>query len=549
MLALRSQKAAVAGLANPPARGGVRPGWPLVALLAVIALCVAPASGRAAACSASHWVGAWTSAPSDASDSLTLPGLIDPSGHLKLPVDNETLRAILTPTFGGSTVRIHLSNRFGTGPAVFAHVTIALQGLGAALAGPATTVTFGGSESVVIAPGSDVVSDPVSITFQAMQTLAVSMYVANAAGAPTEHYAARQTSYFTPSGRGDHTTDTIASAFSGVTTDRDYIDGIDVLAPGSAGAVVAFGDSITDGYQGQGPLGIPEASSTLNTNGRWPDDLARRLIAAGIPLSVLNEGIGGDRVLSGGGPADASSGLSRLSADALHQSGVTTVIWLEGINDIGSAPTATAAELEAGWTQGVEEMHAAGLKVLQGTLTPSGGADGTYGTPATTRLRQQLNTWIRTQSPADGAIDFDAAVRDSTDTAIDPAYDDGDHLHLNSAGYQAMANAIPLSALRPARCGEARLKLSLSPRRAVAGERVTLTFEVTGSRRTPVRDATITVGDRPIRTRADGRATLAVRFTRSEVLRVQASAPGYVAATTTVDVRGVGGDKRSRRSL
>lgn len=455
MLAHRSHDVPVAGCLGAPARGPrARLRWPLVALLAVLALCAVPASGRAIACSSSHWVGAWASPPSDASGGLTVPGLVDPSGHLKLPVDNETLRMILTPTFGGSTVRIHLSNRFGTAPAVLAHVTIALQGIGAGLAGPATTVTFGGSDSVVLGAGSDVVSDPVSFSFQAMQSLAVSIYVANDPGTPTEHYAARQTSYFTPSGRGDHTTDTTASAFSGVTTDRDYVDGLDVMAPGSAGAVVAFGDSITDGYQSADFLGDPEASSTLNTNSRWPDDLARRLIGAGIPLSVLNEGIGGDRVLAGGGPADVSSGLDRLSADVLHQSGVTTVIWLEGINDIGSAPIASAAQLEAGWTTGIQQMHAAGLKVLQGTLTPSGGANGVYGTPATNLLRQQLNTWIRTDSPADGVIDFDAAVRDGTDTALNPAYDDGDHLHLNPAGYQALANAIPLSALRRSRCSE-----------------------------------------------------------------------------------------------
>jgi lysophospholipase L1-like esterase len=427
------------------------------ALLLVGAYVLAAHAPRGAAASRApeRWIGAWASPPSDGGTGgldlaagLGVDGLLDPSLHLKLPVDDETLRVLVTPTYGGSTLRLHLSNQFGTATADFAHVTVARAGAGAALAAPATTVTFDGSESVSVPPGQNVVSDPVSLTFAAMQTLAVSMYVADDPGYPTEHYIARQTSYFTPAHAGDQTTDIGNAAFTGVTTTRDYVDGIDVLAPRSAGAVVAFGDSLTDGYQGDGFLGTPEAGSTLNTNTSWPDDLARRLIAARVPLSVLNEGISANRVVGGGGIGGPSA-LNRLQADVLDQAGVTTVVWLEGINDFGSTNPVTADQLEAAWTRGIATMQAAGLTVLQGTLTPSGGADGGYGTAATNTIREQLNEWIRTKSPANVVVDFDA-VANSTDTALKPVYDDGDHLHMNPAGYQAMANAIDLAALQRA---------------------------------------------------------------------------------------------------
>jgi lysophospholipase L1-like esterase len=438
---------------NATLRSAARLGRLVGVLLLVCLLMLAGGrSASAASRAATHWIGAWASPPSDAASGLelgglTLDGVLDASDHVKLPIDDETLRAELTPTYGGSTLRIHLSNRFGAGTAQFGHVTVALAGVGAALAGPATTVTFGGSDAVALAPGEDVVSDPVSFSFAAMQTLAVSMYVSNDPGPPTEHFIARQTSYFTRTGQGDHTTDVGAAAFTGDTTARDYVDGIDVLAPLNSGAVVAFGDSLTDGYQAAGELSLSEATSTLNTDTSWPDDLARRLMAAHVPLSVLNEGISANRVQSGGGAVGGPSALNRLQTDVLEQAGVTTVIWLEGINDIGATPVATAAQLEAGWTLGIKQMQAAGLTVLQGTLTPSGGAIGHYGTAATNALRQQVNEWIRTQSPANGVVDFDAAVANASDTALNPAYDDGDHLHMNPAGYQAMAGAINLGAL------------------------------------------------------------------------------------------------------
>jgi lysophospholipase L1-like esterase len=433
----------------------------LVAVLAV------PAGSSAATCASTHWVGAWEASPTDASQGTGVGDVLAPSedfppgsaGDKKLPVDDSTLRVILTPALGGSTVRVHLSNRFGAGPVTFDRVTIGKQATGAGLADPPVPVTFGGKASVTAASGQDVVSDPIAFSYPAFQNLAVSIYVSGNAGMPTEHYEGRQTSYFTPDGAGDHAADTAGDVFALYNSTRPFVDGVDVLAPASTGAVVAFGDSITDGYQGQAPAGIPANPQGYNENRRWPDDLARRLIGGHIALSVLNAGISGNReLLDGavGGNTDTygPSALSRLKQDVLDQSGATTVIWLEGINDIGQSPNATAAQIDAGYVKGIAEMHAAGLSVLQGTLTPAGGdLMSSYGGAAANQVREDVNSWIRTKSPADGVIDFDAAVRDPNNPSqINPAYDGGDHLHFNPTGYEAMADAINVALLRRATC-------------------------------------------------------------------------------------------------
>lgn len=183
----------------------------------------------------------------------------------------------------------------------------------------------------------------------------------------------------------------------------------------------------------------------------WPDDLERRLLAAHRPLSVVNAGIGGNRILlngarGGGAPQYGPSGLSRLKADTIGLPGVTDAIVLEGTNDLGIAPEASATQVIRGLREMVNRLHAAGLRVLLGTITPSTG----HGSPS---ARRQINAWIRTSHLADGVIDFDAAVRDpSNPSRIRPAYDAGDHLHFNPAGYQAMANAIPVRQLRDQPC-------------------------------------------------------------------------------------------------
>lgn len=437
----------------------------LAAAVVLLAVAAAPATARAARCGVQHWVSAWTASPSDASqqpdltDPLEVAGSrLDVSGNPKVPIADATVRAILTPHASGTTVRVHLSNRFGSSPVTFTHVTVARARPGAALAsGSVATVRFGGRGSATALPGADLVSDPVTLRVDAFSRVAVSIYVAGAPGMPTEHFTARQTSYLTPPGAGDHAADADALAFTQSTTVRPYVDGLDVLASGRSGAVVAFGDSITDGFQGQ-QLGIPETAEGIDADGRWPDVLQHRLLAAGRPLSVANAGISGNRILRDGAEGDGivqygPRALARLDADAIAVPGAVGVVVLEGINDLQDSPAASGEQVIAGLRAIVARLHAAGLWVLLGTITPASHAAG----DPVELARQAINRWIRTSGTADGVADFDAAVRDPADpTRIDPRYDGSDHLHFNLAGYRAMGDAVPLAQVRDRRCTTAR---------------------------------------------------------------------------------------------
>jgi lysophospholipase L1-like esterase len=360
---------------------------------------------------------------------------------------------IVTPHLGGSSLRVHLSNRFGLLPVTLGPVTVGVRGSGAALAaGTERAVTFGGQATVTIPAGGSVISDPATVSFAGFQDLAVSVDVPGLVVDPTEHFITRQTSYLTPVLSGDHSADSSGSAFTQTTTGTYstgwyFLDGVDVLAPGDAGAVVAFGDSITDGYQGI--LSSTEQLGTIDSNGRYPDGLARRLISGAVPLSVLDAGIGSNMLLTSGNPS-GPSGLSRFASDALGQAGVSDVILLEGLNDIAAG--ATASQLIGAYEQVIAQAHAAGVGIQLGTMTPTGGS--TYiGTQNDNAVREQVNQWIRAQSLADGVIDFDAAVRDPNNPSqISPAYDGGDHLHLNLAGYQVMANAVDIASLKRSLC-------------------------------------------------------------------------------------------------
>jgi len=402
-----------------------------------------PLHKRPATACTEHWVGSWEASPSGVS--------------LTQPLADQTLRMIIAPHLGGRILRIHLSNRFGAAPVTLGPVTIGVRDSGASLLpGSERQVTFGGRSSVVIPAGADAVSDPVMLSFGAFRDLAISVYVPGTVKNPDEHFSTRQTSYLSPSGSGDHATQSSPAAFTEKTTGASstgwyFLDGVDVEAPGSTGAVVAFGDSITDGYQAK--RNGTEQLSTINTNGRYPDDLARRLLAARIPLSVLNAGISGNELLNSGLPLVGPSGLSRFGPDVLAQAGVSDVIVLEGINDIARTPPATASRLIAAYKQLISRAHAAGLAIQLGTLTPTGGAPTAYADAAANSVREQVNEWIRTQRFSDGIVDFDAAVRDPHDPAmIDPAYDGGDGLHLNLAGYRALARAVDLALLQRPNC-------------------------------------------------------------------------------------------------
>ncbi len=402
----------------------------------------APLHKPAATACTEHWVGSWAASPSGVS--LTQ--------HLA----DQTLRMIIAPHLGGDTLRVHLSNRYGTAPVQLGPVTVGLRGAGASLvAGSARPVTFGGQPSVATPPGGDVVSDPVKLSFAPFRDLAISVHVPGAVKYPDEHLSTRQTSYLSPRGSGDQSAQSSGSAFTQRTTGRFstgwyFLDGVDVRAPGSTGAVAAFGDSITDGFQATS--GGSEQLATIDTNGRYPDDLARRLILARIPLSVLNAGIGGNQLLRSSLPLFGPKGLSRLRSDALAQAGVSDVIALMGINDI--AQGASASQLIAAYKQLIDRAHGAGVAIQLGTLTPTGGVPAPgYAGAAAYSVREQVNRWIRTQRFSDGIVDFDAAVRDPHDqSAIESAYNGGDHLHYDPAGYRALARAVNLASLARPNC-------------------------------------------------------------------------------------------------
>lgn len=448
-------------------------------------------------------------------------------------------------------LRIHFSNRFGSGPVTLGPVTVGVVASGPTVVGGSLRpVTFNGSPTVTIPAGAEALSDPVSLSFSAFQDLAISVSVPGIVTSPTEHFTTRQTSYLSPAGSGDHSGDSDGAAFTQQTTSTAsvgwyFLDGLDVQAPESVGAVVAFGDSITDGFQGTlTPLN--ENLSTINTNGRYPDDLQRRLIAAHVPLSVLNAGISGNRVLQNGEiPMFGPAGISRFGLDALAQGGVTDVIVLEGINDIGQTTGITAQQLIQGYENLIAQAHDAGLKIQLGTLTPSGGVIvPQYGDAAANQLRQQVNAWIRSQKLSDGVIDFDAAVRDPSDPSrIYPPYDGGDHLHFDLAGYQAMANAVNLGLLQRASCTSARplprLELAVRPHRLTVGTRTRLHLRVTDEidgRSAPLRGALVQIDGHRVRTGPKGSATITLRFTRSGPVRAHATKTGYRAATATIDV-------------
>ncbi|GAB2512674.1 SGNH/GDSL hydrolase family protein [Nocardia heshunensis] len=403
------------------------------------------------ACTGSHWVGAWAAAPSD------WLGLADPALAPQVSVGDQTYRIVVTPHLGGGSVRLHLTNRYRPLPLTIGAVTIGVQASGAGVDPESLRpVTFSGRAGATIAAGDDLISDPIELPVRAWQRLAVSVHLPEFAPLSTEHFDGEATSYYALPGTGDHTADTAPDAFALHTTAVPLASGIDVQAPGSVSSLVALGDSITDGYVASNVLGVPQDSNVVDTDSRYPDFLQRRLDAAGRAISVLNLGISGNRVLAGGFiPQFGPSTLDRLDRDVLAQSGVTDVILLEGINDLGVPIGANYEQLVAGYTTLIARMKAAGLHVHLGTLTPAANAitDG-LSAPLADGVRLRLNDWIRHQTLADSVIDFAAALANPADpSTLDPRFAGPDNLHPNPAGYQAMAEAVDLNLLHGSECG------------------------------------------------------------------------------------------------
>lgn len=412
---------------------GRRPRFATIIALAGVTI-LAFGSSHAAGirrCRGRHWVGAWGASPGDSTGGAFV---------------DQSLRLILNPTYGGTRVRVRLSNRFGTQAVRFGAVTIGRQGAGAAIVpGSLRTLRFGRQRAVSIPPGGEVVSDQRAFRFRAFENLAVSLYVQGASGRATDHFIALQASYASAAASGDHTGDLDGAAFTQSLLDWPFLTDVEVRASNRAGTLIAVGDSITDGFP-----------SPSNTNGRYPDVLARRMAAAGITdLAVQNAGISGNEVLRPGVISFAGpSLLDRLDRDVLDQAGARVVILMEGTNDIGLPPAPTAAEVEVGLQTAVDRMHAAGLRVILGTIPPSKDASTAgHGSPGAIAKRNEINQWIRSTAGVDGVVDFHAVLRDPGDPdRLASEFDSGDHLHPSPAGYAAMAAAVDLAALGDPRC-------------------------------------------------------------------------------------------------
>ena len=363
-----------------------------------------------------------------------------PAAHVPATLKGQTVRMIAHTSLGGRRVRVALSNALEKPPLRVGAAHVALRAKAAAIV-PASdrALSFGGRTSTVVPPGTMVVSDPVDLTVPALADLAVSLYLPQDTGAPTVHPDGMHTAYITS---GDATGTALLTPVA-TTTAYLWLASIDVLAPGDAGAIVAFGDSITDGV-----------GSTLDSDRAWLSLLATKLSGERVAgaRSVINAGLSGNRLLR---PGFGVSALARFDRDVLSHAGVRWMTVLLGINDVtfpavpGAAPTeaASADDLIWGLQQLIERAHRHGIKVAGATIMPVEGVN-TY-TEAGEAIRQSVNRWIRTSNAYDAVIDFDAAVRDVAHPGrLRADFDPGDHVHPNDAGNAAMAAAIDVSIFR-----------------------------------------------------------------------------------------------------
>lgn len=397
----------------------------LAALLLIFAVCDDSTSTGPSE-SSQIWVGTWSTAPQ-----LVEPANKPPS---KPGLTDNSLRQIVCVSIGGERIRVRFSNEFSTTPVTMQSVHIAVSA-GESVIDPYTDTElfFNDSTSITMEPGVAVTSDPVNFKLEPRMSIAITIHFGETCPDITGHPGSRTTSYLIEGNKvsaGDF--------LGGKSTDHWYvINGIDVQAPESAASVAILGNSITDGR-----------GSGTNQQNRWPDNLACRLLenAATQNIAVLNQGIGGNNVLSDGlGP----TALNRFERDVLNQHGVKWLIILEGINDIGtSTGTATdsvASKLITAFESMIDDAHAADIKVYGATILPFGGCTFYY-TEEREQARQTVNEWIRSSSRFDAVIDFDAAMQNPDDPlALLPEADTGDHLHPNEAGYVMMAEAIDLS--------------------------------------------------------------------------------------------------------
>ena len=374
-----------------------------------------------------HWVGTWATSAQmeDASNAPPAPGFTD-----------STLRQVVRVSIGGQRIRVRFSNAYGTTGLTIPAAHVALSaGHSAIQPGSDKALTFHGNASVIIPPGAIIYSDALDFDLAPLSDLVVTIRLNGVPDAITAHSASHATSYI-------HTGDVVSTADmpTWVYVDHWYfLNGVDVLADKSTAAIVALGDSITDG-----------SKSTTNANNRWPDELARRLQANKDTqkIALLNEGIGGNRLIH---DRAAQNALARFDRDVLAQDGVRWLIVLEGVNDLGTRVSAkehneqaaTADDLISAYEQIIFRAHAHKIRVYGATILPYEGAG--YFTPDGEADRQKVNQWIRTSGQFDAIIDLDEVTRDAKDPShLSTAADSGDHLHPADGGYKIMGGAVDL---------------------------------------------------------------------------------------------------------
>jgi lysophospholipase L1-like esterase len=386
------------------------------------------------------WIATWTASPQPAWASDFPVPLGFPSNLYQ-----QTVRQVARVSIGGSRLRVVLSNEYGKVPLKIGAAHIGLSADGPNIQqGSGHALTFGGSPSITVPPGAPVISDPVEMTVAPLTQVSVSLYFPESAPTDTMHWDGHQTAFVAA---GNKVADTELKPDSKM-AQRVFLSEIMVDAPADARAIVAFGDSITDGD-----------GSTVDGNDRWPDHLAERLIdAGGAPVAVLNQGISGAKVLSDRMGVNA---LARFERDVLSQPYADTIVLMMGINDIGwpgsglalHDPQPTADDIIAGYRQLIARAHADGMRIIGATLTPfcdsfKGGPFDGYYTPKKEQVRLAVNEFIRNSGEFDGVIDFDKVVVDpGKPGCIKAEYDKGDHLHPNKAGYEAMGASIDLKLL------------------------------------------------------------------------------------------------------
>ena len=434
------------------------------ALATVIAAgCVYASGATSAQASTPHWIASWGA-------SMVAPTL-DPAGvtptaelgttvSVPLQFSHMTIRNVINPHYSGTVARIRLSNEFGTQPITFQDAYIG-DGAGAhdasIVPGSNVPLTFDGKSSVTIQPGATAESDPANFRVTAFHDVVVSFYLPTATGPATQHTLSQQLSYLA---LGDQASATSSSGFLVDGLTWYFLDGLDVQSSTPTRGVIALGDSLTDGF----------IYNTINANHRYPDYLAQRFQAnpATQNVSVINEGISGNRLLSDNiGP----SIFSRFQTDVLDQPGATDVILEVGINDIADPPfiglpaqQKSAAQIIAGLERFAALAHSHGLKVYGTTITPAGDLTApagppfeTYSLPYVNQQRELVNAWMRSTNVFDGVIDFDKVLAKPTnDNETKPQYMEVDGVHPNDAGYEAMANAVPLSWFTTAPNGSAQ---------------------------------------------------------------------------------------------